>query len=221
MIAIYIVHDAIFYGSGFQTYTIMSYEFEILYFLLIIALSCFLKSWRKPQPSDSVHVHNFGKVIIILTEIHTATSLAIVCVYWLLLKTPQTTTAAVATNDTVHGLNFPIMWIDVFLNRTPVNATHSSYLLLSLLLFVFWAWTYHAAYNMWIYFFIDYFSKAASIFYFGLLIGFFVVYYIAFGFITLRKFLGQRYGKYSKLLDGENAHIDDTNGIELEKKDQT
>jgi len=128
-------------------------------------------------------------------------------VFWGLLSSGLVLTRFnVWLNVSVHGLDFVFMAVEMILNKVPVAAGHIIFFLAILILYMFYCWMIHAipiplstssgydSTHRWVYNFVDWSpSTTASIYYFGLLIFFTLVYFCCFGCHRLRKHIGTKH----------------------------
>lgn len=194
-------------GAGQMYFTVMSYEFLIIHFGLCLIMSFILKSWQFSRnyskeeslsSSDLMIQTNgklvwFAKVTVLISEIITCNVAVVVLVYWLLLSDPQPNAFQTFVNLSVHGLNWPLIWIDMALNKIRFHKGHIVYEIILLFFYMCFAFVFHASYNVWIYSFLDYYNSAkAAVYYIGVFIGFVIIYFIALGWTRLRDYIGKR-----------------------------
>eukprot|EP01116_Phalansterium_solitarium_P009251 TRINITY_DN2331_c0_g2_i1.p1 TRINITY_DN2331_c0_g2~~TRINITY_DN2331_c0_g2_i1.p1 ORF type:complete len:262 (-),score=4.44 TRINITY_DN2331_c0_g2_i1:191-976(-) len=154
------------------------------------------------QPT--IHLVRLARLSHVMAEFITPAAVIVVLVYWALLSAgADKSEVGLYSNTTLHGIGAAVTFIDMFLCRVPFHSWHAVYMISYILIYMIWAWIWFGASGEWVYFFLDWSSRVAAAYYFGLLIFFVIVYYVHFGLVVAREKLGRRFGRYYREITNE------------------
>jgi len=179
-------------GQGNYFFTYMSYEVLWLHFLFVFVLTLVLKPWKECPEKPNNSTLRFSKLALVLCETISTNAPVVVIMYWAFLATPKPPFKTAITIN-MHGINLPLIWIDTFLHRKKFYPSHVIYDLAGVIGYMIFSWVYYFVSGVWIYYFLNIYNSRTAIEYYGLLLVLFIVmYFVVYGLVALRNYLGSK-----------------------------